>query len=307
VKINLRIIFSQVTTHTPVLLNEMITYLAPQDGATYIDATFGGGGYSQAILDSAKCYVVAFDRDPEAETRAASFVKNYIDRFQFILSNFGNLKKFLPDISFSGIVFDFGVSSFQLDNACRGFSFQTNGPLDMRMSNHGITAANVVNTFSQEDLAVIIKTYSDERLAWRISRAIVKARTNRAIETTFDLADIVRSVLPRSGKIDPATKTFQALRIFINDELREIQQALDSITEAIIQKKMSNISVITVAFHSLEDRIVKNWVHQLKECSSISLFIDTSKVVIPSKNELDRNPRSRSAKMRSIKIGDNRR
>ncbi|MDR2464633.1 MAG: 16S rRNA (cytosine(1402)-N(4))-methyltransferase RsmH [Holosporales bacterium] len=289
--------------HTPVLLKEVITYLAPQNGKTYIDATFGGGNYSKAILDAAECYVVAVDRDPEAEIRAASLTSHYIDRFQFILTNFGNLKEFLPNIPFSGIVFDFGVSSFQLDNAHRGFSFQTNGPLDMRMGSHGITAKEVVNTFSKEDLAIIIKTYGDERFARQISRAIIQTRKHKTIETTFDLADVVRAVVPRCNKIDPATKTFQAFRIFINDELREIHKALDAIINTVIQKKMSGISVITIAFHSLEDRTVKNWMHKLKEDSNISLFIDISKVIMPSKDELNRNPRSRSARMRAMKIG----
>jgi 16S rRNA (cytosine1402-N4)-methyltransferase len=257
--------------HIPVLLNEVIEYLKPQDGHAYVDATFGGGGYSRAILEHvADSRVLAIDRDPAAFARAEAFVNRYGARFSFFLTNFARIAEVLAEHDYSGIVFDFGVSSFQLEDGERGFSFQNDGPLDMRMDGADgasqiigqaprITASELVNTYAESDLASIIKVYGDEPFARKISNAIVRRRRERPINTTFELAEVVRSVVRHAGAIDPATKTFQALRIFINDELREIQTALDSIVKDVAARQLQQISVITVAFHSLEDRIVKNW------------------------------------------------
>ncbi|MDR1907827.1 MAG: 16S rRNA (cytosine(1402)-N(4))-methyltransferase RsmH, partial [Holosporales bacterium] len=301
------------TKHTPVLLDEVIANLAPQAGHTYVDATFGGGGYSKRILDSADCRVVAIDRDPDAAIRAKEFDDNH--RFSFIQTNFGNISSVLCGLNYSGVVFDFGVSSFQLEDGARGFSFMHEGPLDMRMSDSGETAADVVNTYSEEDLAQIIRTYGDEPFAAKISRAIVNKRKSQPILSTVELADVVRSVVRRVKMIDPATKTFQALRVFVNDELREIQLALDAIADDVFTRQLERVCVITVAFHSLEDRIVKNWWKSVEErerfrdnSSRPRELVDAasarseppcyvgkskSRVIVPGKDELRANPRSR--------------
>jgi 16S rRNA (cytosine1402-N4)-methyltransferase len=277
--------------HIPVLLNEVLEQLSPQCGKTYIDATFGGGGYSRGILNAASgCKVVATDRDPDVAHQAEAFKREYGERFSFFQTNFSRIGDVASTLSqYSGIVFDLGVSSFQLENGTRGFSFQRDGPLDMRMSEMGITAAHVVNTFTREDLTSIIRIYGEEHHAHKISYAIVEQRRLRPFSTTFELASVVRSVMPRTGHIDPATKTFQALRIYVNDELREIQSALDSISADVNTRKPCTVLVIVVSFHSLEDRIVKNWGHGL-----------TSRIIVPTKQEQRRNPRSRSARMRAF-------
>ncbi|MDR0631378.1 MAG: 16S rRNA (cytosine(1402)-N(4))-methyltransferase RsmH [Holosporales bacterium] len=310
--------------HVPVLLNEVLEYLDPKDGHAYVDATFGGGGYSRAILErAAGSRVVAIDRDPAAAERAKDFVHRYGPRFAFYLTNFGNISEILESCDYSGIVFDFGVSSFQLEDGARGFSFQNDGPLDMRMGAVGetiapsanahpanITAADVVNSYSVQDLTRIIKTYGDEPHAKKISDAIVRRRRDHPILTTLELANIVRSVVRHSGAIDPATKTFQALRIFVNDELREIQCALDSIASDVVARQLRQISVITVSFHSLEDRIVKNWWtshNRSHACDrgntsprAFSITQLHSRVITPSTDELRANPRCRSARMRAF-------
>jgi 16S rRNA (cytosine1402-N4)-methyltransferase len=313
--------------HIPVLLNDVIKYLNPQDGQTYVDATFGGGGYSRAILEAAtSSRVLAIDRDSEAIGRAEPFVHEYGTRFSFFLINFARIAEVLAERDYSGIVFDFGVSSFQLEDGKRGFSFQNDGPLDMRMDGTNgaphtigqapqITAGELVNTYSASDLARIINVYGDEPYAKKISSAIVSRRRERRINTTFELAEVVRSVVRHAGAIDPATKTFQALRIFINDELREIQNALNSIVKDVATRQLSEISVITVSFHSLEDRIVKNWCVSSKRreylCSSNSLEHMVAitplhhHVITPSENELRTNPRSRSARMRAFSLSFN--
>lgn len=290
--------------HTPVLLNEVIAFLKPQKEHLYVDATFGGGGYSRAILDSCQCSVIAIDRDIEAQKRALAFEKQYHKRFAFILSNFSEIEVCLKTESFAGIVFDFGVSSFQLETPERGFSFQVNGPLDMRMGSSGITAEEVVNTYKEEELTEIIRVYGEERFARRISRAILKERKNHSLKTTFELANIVRSVVPYNGVIDPATKTFQAFRIFVNDELREIDTVLEKVRDLVLSNQHQQTRIITVTFHSLEDRIVKNWIHknmyQLTNSSDWKIVNETPKVIKPSIHEIQQNPRSRSAKLRSI-------
>lgn len=294
--------------HIPVLLQEVLASLDPQSNLTYVDATFGGGGYTEAILHAAPCSVVALDRDPEAEVRAQRFKATYPERFRFVLTPFGVLEEVLlsfPDFQaqWGGIAFDFGVSSFQLDEASRGFSFQKEGPLDMRMGASGLTAEEVVNTFSQQDLAEILRVYGEEPQAAKISRAITTRRKQTPLRTTLDLAEVVHSVVPRIGPLDPATKTFQAIRIFVNDELREIQKALDGVAALAVRWKLPALKVVTVAFHSLEDRIVKNWIRTVsQQCPELKASPVSSHVLAPSEEELKANARSRSGKLRAVTL-----
>lgn len=243
-------------SHNPVMLAEMLGALEPRNGARYLDATFGAGGYTRAILDAADCSVVAIDRDPDAIVRAGD-LSTYGDRFTIVCGCFGDMEQLLAQVGITrldGIVMDLGLSSPQIDNADRGFSFRSDGPLDMRMSMTGPSAADVVNTWPEAELARIIKEYGEERYARRVAKAIVTARTEEPIETTSALASIVRSAVPRSKDgIDPATRTFQALRIEVNDELGEIDRAL----EAAERLLSPDGRLVVVAFHSLEDRRVK--------------------------------------------------
>lgn len=291
------------TGHAPVLLEAMLAHLAPQPGKVYVDATFGGGGYTKAILESSDCTVIAIDRDCEAAARAAVFQQKYGERFSFFLKTFGTMASFLP-LPVDGIVFDFGVSSFQIDTASRGFSFQQDGPLDMRMGTGDLTAFEVINHYSEQDLADIIFTYGQERFARKITRAILNERKKHPINSTLELAQIIRSVVPARTAINPATKTFQAIRIFVNDELREISNALEQITQNILPAQHKPLKVVTVAFHSLEDKIVKNWIAEHQRNPTIlpshRLHVQTQKVITPTKEECDANPRSRSARLRSV-------
>lgn len=272
----------------------MLHHLAPHDGGIYVDATFGGGGYTEAILKAAASRVIAIDCDWAAAPRAKPFAEQYPSRFEFFLSKFSGIDGVLRGRAFDGIVFDFGLSSFQLDDGGRGFSFRYDGPLDMRMGETSLTAGHVVNTYPEKDLYQIIKSYGEDRFAKRISRAIVQ---NRPINTTFNLADIIRSVVPRTASIDPCTKTFQALRIFVNDELKEIEIALNKVVNLVEENKLSQVCVITVAFHSLEDRVVKNWIQR-----NTTVEEKIRHVVRPSATEVTANPRSRSARLRAVLV-----
>ncbi|NVN32415.1 16S rRNA (cytosine(1402)-N(4))-methyltransferase RsmH, partial [Endobacter medicaginis] len=202
--------------HVPVMLDEVLTALAPRDGGLYLDATFGGGGYARAILDAADCTLWAIDRDADAIARGAELAKLYPGRLHLVEGGFGNLLALLAARgidSLDGAVFDLGVSSYQIDDPARGFSFRFDGPLDMRMGREGQTAADLVNTLAEAELADVLYEFGEERLSRRIARAIVAARADAPIETTARLADIIRSVVPRDRSgIDPATRSFQALR-----------------------------------------------------------------------------------------------
>lgn len=305
--------------HVPVMLGEVLRYLALQDGKIYVDATFGGGGYSEAILKKGKTRVIAIDRDPEAQVPARVLKERFPERFQFLKGNFGEMETLLLEKGISqvqGIVFDLGVSSPQIDRAERGFSFQKEGPLDMRMGKKGLTAAEVINTFSEADLADIFYYYGDETKSRKVARFIVKSRLNREICTTFELVEIIHSVLGRkSGKIDSATRVFQALRIYINDELGELEKGLDASLKLLIPGG----HLIVVTFHSLEDRIVKNFfkkhsekheefqspysqaaTERITQDRLPALILLTRRVVHPDPQEVSQNPRSRSAKLRAV-------
>lgn len=274
--------------HVPVLLEEVIENLKLEDNGIYFDCTFGAGGYSSRILAEKNCRLFAIDQDPST----IEFTKNFpTERFTYINDNFANLAEIAARFNLTninGIVFDLGVSSMQLDEAERGFSFNKNARLDMRMSKEGIDAWEVVNNFSETDLADIIYYYGEETFARVIAKKIVQTRQEAPINTTLELAAIIQSVIRRKGKIDPATKTFQALRVYVNDELKVLKKAL---TEAFKLLKL-NGRMLLVSFQGLEDRIIKDFVKNNKAAKE--------KIYKTSLAEQQKNPRSRSAKLRVI-------
>lgn len=265
--------------HIPVLLNEVLTSLEIKQCSTYLDCTFGLGGYSKAILSNGGD-VIAIDRDPEVIPFANELEKEFGNRFKFLSSKFSNIGNLAID-KVNGAVFDFGISSFQLDNSHRGFSFQTNGPLDMRMSNDGISAHDVVNNMSESDIADIIYFYGEEFKARQIAKLIV---SNRPINTTKELADIISNNVKKCSKIHPATLTFQAIRVFVNDELKEIDEGLKNVLEITTEK------ILCVTFQGLENRVIKDFARNNK----LKLIATHS----PTRQELIKNPRSRSARLK---------
>lgn len=292
------------TQHIPVMINEVLTYLMPQDGKVYIDGTFGCGGYTTAILNKANCSVLGIDHDKNAFSFAQEIQKKYPGRFRFVQDNFRELRRILEEgklTSVDGIVLDLGVSSPQLDRKERGFSFSKEGPLDMRMGESDLTAEEVLNTASMEKLADIIFYLGEERKARSIARTIVEKREKEGpLKTTTQLAELVRRIVKGKTKIDPATRTFQALRIYVNDELG----ALHAFFKQIPFLLAPEARVVVVTFHSLEDRLVKNYFKQAtsilqEELPSFTLL--TPKPIIASKEEVSKNPRARSAKLRAIK------
>jgi 16S rRNA (cytosine1402-N4)-methyltransferase len=303
--------------HIPVLGSVAVGFLGVRDGGVYVDATFGAGGYARLILGTASdARVIGIDRDPSAIARGAGLAETAGGRLTLIEGRFSELKTIVRDMGHErvdGIVLDLGVSSMQLDEAERGFSFRLEGPLDMRMGSEGPSAADVVAAASERDLASIIATLGEERHARAVARAIVRARSEAAIRDTRALADLVgRVVHARPGMIHPATRTFQALRIFVNEELAELAMAL-SAAEAVL-KPGGRLAV--VAFHSLEDRIVKTFLAErgrrragsrhLPEIESApsSLRLLTPRPVTPDESEIAANPRARSAKLRAAERTD---
>lgn len=262
--------------HTPVLLNEMLEALAPHKGGIYIDATFGGGGYTRAILQTGT-QVIAFDRDP--------FVRQFAEGVDLIQAPFSQMAQYVHE-KVDGVVFDFGVSSFQIDAPDRGFSFQQEGPLDMRMGEGELTAALVVNTYAEKNLAEIIYTYGEERSSRFIAKLMVE---HRPFHTTKQLADLLAKHLKGKPHLHAATLTFQALRIYVNDELHEID---DGLTAALSLLKPGG-RLVTVSFHALEDRIVKQF---FKTQNLEPLY---KGVITPSRQEIKLNPRARSARLRA--------
>lgn len=293
--------------HIPVMLNEVLENLKPADGKVYVDATFGNGGYSEAILQAAKCKVIAIDRDPNVKTRAEELKDLYGNRFEFRAGQFGDFAEIISE-PVDGAVFDIGVSSMQLDESERGFSFAKDAPLDMRMSCEGTSAADIVNTYAEKELADLIYKYGEERKSRQIAAKIAAYRTSKKIETTKELAEIIYTVIHKiPNTIDPATRTFQALRIAVNNELGELENGL----EGAVSRLNPQGRLVVVSFHSLEDRIVKNFFNEKAGKSrSVSRYMpeilsdkestlsERSKAIIPSQEEILRNPRSRSAKLR---------
>ena len=241
--------------HIPVMLQEVLAALNPQKGEVYVDATFGNGGYTRAILEAANCKVIALDRDPTVRIRANEIKNMYGERFEFRFGQFGDFADLVPE-KINGAVFDIGVSSMPLDEAERGFSFSKEGALDMRMSQSGVSAKDIVNTYDEQALADLIYQYGEEKKSRQIAREIAEYRKHKEIETTTELAEIIYKVIHKKfGEIDPATRTFQALRIAVNDELGELSRGLSGAANR-LQK---NGRLVVVDFHSLEDRIVKNF------------------------------------------------
>lgn len=297
--------------HIPVLLSEVVAGIAPKDDGIYVDATFGAGGYSSAVLDAANCKVYGIDRDPFAIENGQKLVEKYNDRLTLLHGVFGDMRELLASAGVEkvdGVMMDIGVSSMQIDTAQRGFSFQKNGALDMRMSQEGLSAADVVNSFKEKDLADLIYAYGEERFSRRIARAIVEKRREKPFETTLELASAVHSVMPKSKDgIDSATRTFQALRIYVNDELEQLRRGLNE-AEGLLNK---GARMAVVSFHSLEDRIVKTFMQEKSGKSAgvsryepqaaqtrATLRLLTKKPVLPSTQECERNPRSRSSRLR---------
>ena len=291
--------------HIPVLLDEVTAALSPGAGQTFVDGTFGAGGYTRALL-GADAEVIAIDRDPNAIAGGAALVEASDGRLRLVHGAFAELDT-LAGEELDGVVLDIGVSSMQLDEAERGFSFRADGPLDMRMSGRGLSAADVVNTFKAGDIARILGIYGEERQAGRIARMIERKREERPFKRTEQLAHAIEAVLGRNPKekIDPATRTFQALRIYVNDELGQLVLGLQSAERAL--KPGGRLAV--VAFHSLEDRIVKRFFavrsgkasgsrHQPAVMAEAARFDNISKAIEASDAEIARNPRSRSAKLR---------
>jgi 16S rRNA (cytosine1402-N4)-methyltransferase len=297
--------------HVPVLGREAIELLLPRDGGTYLDATFGAGGYSRAILDAADTRLIGIDRDRRAIAGGFDLVDRSNGRLTLVEDRFSNLAEVCAAQGVSrvdGVVMDVGVSSMQVDEAGRGFSFRLDGPLDMRMGHDGPTAADVVAKASEADLASIIFIFGEERHSRAVARAIVAARKEAPIATTRALAEIVSKVVwSKPGEINPATRTFQALRIFVNEELDELQLAL-SAAERVLKP---GGRLVVVSFHSLEDRIVKNFFslrgktgggsrHLPEMARSAPAFrVLTKRPVTADDNEVRANPRARSAKLRA--------
>ena len=291
-------------SHIPVMLPEVLAALNPKDGAHYIDGTFGGGGYARAILEAADCRVLGIDRDPEAIARGQALVERFAGRLTLVLGEFSSMDQLAP--MSDGIVLDLGVSSFQFDTPTRGFSFRADGPLDMRMSMSGESAADFVNHADHPTLASVIARLGEEKNARRIASAIIAARP---ITGTAQLAEIVSTAQGPAAlrhAIHPATRTFQALRIHVNDELGELERGLSAALSLL--KPEGRLAV--VSFHSLEDRLVKQFFTAHGSTPRVSrhmpqaatakplLRVITSRPQLPSHSEIADNPRSRSAKLR---------
>jgi 16S rRNA (cytosine1402-N4)-methyltransferase len=301
--------------HIPVLGREAVEMLKPRDGGIYVDATFGAGGYSRAILAFAGTRVIGIDRDRSAISAGFDLVDQSDGRLTLVEDRFSNLAEVCAAqgiqggiFSVDGVVMDVGVSSMQLDEADRGFSFRLDGPLDMRMGHDGPTAADVIATASEADLASIIYIFGEERHSRKVARAIVAARQEAPITTTRALADIVSKVVrSKPGEIHAATRTFQGLRIFVNAELDELLLALAA-AERVLKP---GGRLVVVSFHSLEDRIVKNFLTERAKAGGGSRHLPeiaqaapsfgllTKRPVTPGTEEISTNPRARSAKLRA--------
>ncbi len=301
--------------HTPVLLREVLQALEPRDGAIYVDGTFGAGGYTTAILEAADCRVFGIDRDPRALQAGEQLARRYPGRLRVLGGCYGDMVRLLGDIGVErvdGVALDIGVSSMQIDDPARGFSFRADGPLDMRMGEGAAaSAADVVNTMAEGDLADIIYAYGEERASRRIAAAIVRDRAERPFTTTAQLAGLIRRVVKKSKDgIDPATRTFQALRIHVNDELGELSRGLEAAERLLVPGGR----LAVVSFHSLEDRKVKEFLLARSgqgprpsrhlpesggETPSPSFRLLKRGTVKPGAAEIETNPRARSARLRA--------
>lgn len=302
---------TEKTPHIPVLLNEVVESIAPKDGGVYVDGTFGAGGYTRAVLDAADCTVYAIDRDPDAIREGQKLVEAYKGRLHLLHGTFGEMAELVrgEGVDFvDGVMLDIGVSSMQIDRAERGFSFQKDGALDMRMSQNGLSAADVLNTFGEREIADIIYKYGEERFSRRIAAAVVEQRKTAPFKTTLEFADLIRRTVPHKREdIDPATRSFQALRIYVNDELGQLESGLSAAHNLL--KAGGRMAI--VSFHSLEDRIVKTFMQEksgktanpsrympVVEKQAATLKTITKKPILPTESETKFNPRARSARLR---------
>ncbi len=290
-------------SHFPVMVNEVVSFLEPKKEKIYLDCTFGQGGYSRKILESAECKVCAIDRDISSHKYAKILSQEFNDRFTFSNTKFSDLHFFLHKKNIKaidGMVLDLGVSNTQLNDPHRGFSFSNNGPLDMRMDkiNTKLTAETIINEYDENELSDIFFYYGEERNSRKIANSIVEFRKKKKIDSTKMLSDIIQKINKYKFK-HPATRVFQALRIVINEELNELEEAL-KISLEILTK---NARIVIVAFHSLEDKIIKNFFKKngykdLNDDKKNVFRIITKKPINPSSEEIKINPRSKSAKLR---------
>ena len=288
---------SVYSQHLPVMVDEVISYLEPKKICTYFDGTFGQGGYSEEILKYG-CKVIATDNDTQSDKFAQKIKERYPENFFFKIENFKNIEeilKFFKISKINGLTLDLGLSNTQLDSPSRGFSFKSEGPLDMRMNNEKgkITAEIVINEFSEKNLSDIFYHYGEEKNSRKIAKSIIIERRKKIIKTTTELANIVKKINSYNHK-NPSTRVFQALRIFVNDELNTLEIFLKDCLKFLNKKSR----IIIVAFHSLEDRIVKKFFKN----NSSKLKIITNKPITPTKFEIHNNPRSRSAKLRVAEV-----
>ena len=291
-------------SHEPVMVAEVLEHLEPSRGGVFVDCTVGLGGHARALLQGGASRLIGLDRDPAAVEAARDALSEFGERVEVLHSDYRRLNAVLDDrgvTKVDGVLVDLGVSSMQLDAPGRGFSFRQDDPLDMRMdTTAGPTAAEALSAVDERALADLIYEFGEERHSRRIARAIVAAREQSPIETTGQLADIVRRAIPRKGymRIDPATRTFQAIRIWVNREL----EGLDTFLGDAARRLAANGRMAVITFHSLEDRIAKHTLRAL-QAEGFGLRIRTKRPVVPGEVEIERNPRARSAKLRAAEIG----
>jgi 16S rRNA (cytosine1402-N4)-methyltransferase len=287
--------------HVPVLAEETLHYLRPERGGLFVDCTVGLGGHARLLLERGATRLIGLDRDASALTHARQVLAEWGDRVELVHADYRELDEVLTRFgirSTNGTLADLGVSSMQLDAPGRGFSFQRDEPLDMRMdAASGETAAALLARSTEREIADAIFHYGEERFSRRIARAIVGARAAEPIDTTGRLAAIVRRAIPRRGysRIDPATRTFQALRIWVNREL----DGLDRFVDSAVRRLQAGARIVVISFHSLEDRIIKHTLRALERAGEIGLQVLTKRPIVPSDEEVQRNPRARSAKLRA--------
>jgi len=287
--------------HEPVMVAEVLEHLAPARGGVFVDCTVGYGGHARAVLDAGASRLVGLDRDPAALADAAVGLGAFKDRVTLVHADYRRLDAVLDELGIDGIdglLADLGVSSMQLDGPGRGFSFRRDEPLDMRMDpTAGPTAAEVIGDADEQTLADVIFQFGEERYSRRIARAIAGARERSPVRTTAQLAEIVRRAVPRRGysRIDPATRTFQAIRIWVNREL----EGLDVFLTQAVRRLRPGGRLVVISFHSLEDRIVKHTLRALQAAGDCGLTIRTKRPLVPGEVEAERNPRARSAKLRA--------
>ncbi len=293
-----------LSMHKPVLLHEVIAILDPREGDFVIDGTLGGGGHAREIIKhiGKRGMFLGVDKDHEAIARFKDYSALPKSSFFMEQSNYAYIPGILKKNNMpkaDGLIIDLGFSSYQIDDPKRGFSFHSDGPLDMRYGNSGMTTEEIINTFSEEKLIDIISRYGEERFSRRIARAIMESRKDRRITRTFELADIIKHAYPsrfRHGRIHPATKTFQAIRIAVNQELENLEKLLSSLPDIV----NSGGRVAVISFHSLEDRMVKRSFKELTSSGKAEIL--TKKPIVPRREEVEGNPKSRSAKLRGIRF-----